>query len=527
MNTSGESAFVNPALKHLAPSGITRPQTGDEYLESLRDGREVYIYGEKITDITTHPGFRNSARSMARLYDALHDPTQNQRLLVPTDTGNGGMTHPFFKVQKTREDLRAARDGIEDWQRLVYGWMGRTPEYKASLLSTVGADPAFFGEFADNAARWYRDSQELVMHIGHAIVHPPVDRAKGVEEVRDVFVHVDREVDGGLIVSGAKVVATGAPLTQHVFISHFGATLGKKEFALIFMAPVGGKGVKFFSRASYEQVAAVAASPFDYPLSSRFDENDAIIVFDEAFIPWENVLVYDAEKVTDFNIKAGWMTRAALQASTRLSVKLDFIAGLVSRALDITGSGDFRGVQAQLGEILAFRDTVAGLRDGMIERATPGFGDSMQPFVDYAYAYAAIAPGMYTRMKQIIETIVASGLIYLNSNAVDLNEPYIRPYLDRFMRGSNGNTALDRSKVMKALWDSIGSEFGSRHELYELNYWGQPEKTYLDILDEAKTSGRYDRNRTFANTFMGEYDINGFTAPDLINPTDVSMLRKK
>lgn len=102
-----------------------RPYTAAEYPDSLRDGREVWIYGERVKDVTTHPAFRNPARMLARLYDALHDPAQN--IAVPTDTGNGGITHPFFKVSRTREELIAARDAIAAWARLTYGWMGRSP----------------------------------------------------------------------------------------------------------------------------------------------------------------------------------------------------------------------------------------------------------------------------------------------------------------------------------------------------------------------------------------------------------------
>lgn len=510
----------------IASGASDRPQTSEEYLASLNDGRDVFIYGERIDDVTTHPAYRNSARSIARLYESLGDPERNEKLILPTDTGNRGNTHAFFKVPRTPDDLRAARGAIQGWQRQVAGWMGRTPDYKASLLMTLGADPSFFGEYADNAAYWYRRVQEEVLHVGHAIVHPPVDRAKPADEVGDVFVHVEEETDNGLIVSGAKVVATGAPLTQYTFVSHFGALLGKKEFALIFMAPMNAKGVKMYSRHSYEAAAAKAASPFDYPLSSRFDENDAILVFDRALIPWENVLVYDAQKVQEFNEgPLGWMQRAAFQASTRLEVKLDFISGLVSKALEITGAGGFRGVQAQLGEILAFRNLVSGLRDGMIERAEVGPGGILIPDGRYALTYAATAPGMYFRMRQIVETIIASGLIYLNSNAIDFQVPEIRADLDRYLRGSNGNTALDRSKIMKALWDSIGSEFAARHELYELNYWGQPEKTYVDILNVAGVDGQLDDARALVDDILSDYDLEGFTAPDLINPTDVSTIQ--
>src|SRR3981081_4019652 len=104
-----------------------RPFTGAEYLESLRDGREVYVYGERVKDVTTHPAFRNSARSIARLYDALHDPAKKDVLTVETDTGSAGFTHKFFRTPKSAEDLVGARDAIAEWARMTYGWMGRAP----------------------------------------------------------------------------------------------------------------------------------------------------------------------------------------------------------------------------------------------------------------------------------------------------------------------------------------------------------------------------------------------------------------
>src|SRR5690349_18827264 len=127
-----------------APNDL-RPMTGDEYLASLADSREVYIYGERAKDVTTHPAFRNSARSIARLYDAMHEPSAEDLLRVPTDTGNGGFTHPFFRTARSAEDLLLSRDAIVAWQRLVYGWMGRSPDYKASFLGTLGANADFYG----------------------------------------------------------------------------------------------------------------------------------------------------------------------------------------------------------------------------------------------------------------------------------------------------------------------------------------------------------------------------------------------
>src|ERR1700716_3672808 len=132
-------------------AGKNRPFTGAEYLESLRDGREVYIYGERVEDVTTHPAFRNTARSLARLYDALHDPKTKDVLTAPTDKGPGVFTHKFFRVAGSREDLVGQRDAIAAWARMSYGWMGRTPDYKASLMNTLGANSQFYGKSAHNA----------------------------------------------------------------------------------------------------------------------------------------------------------------------------------------------------------------------------------------------------------------------------------------------------------------------------------------------------------------------------------------
>src|SRR5438445_12431642 len=131
-----------------------RPMNGAEYLESLRDGREIWIYGEKVDDVTTHPAFRNGVRSIARLYDALHDPETKDVLTVETDTGSGGYTHPFFRAPKSAEEQVKARDAIAQWARLTYGWLGRSPDYKASFLGTLGANSAFYAPYDANAKGW-------------------------------------------------------------------------------------------------------------------------------------------------------------------------------------------------------------------------------------------------------------------------------------------------------------------------------------------------------------------------------------
>lgn len=509
----------------MAISTQTRPLTGQEFLESLRDNREVWIYGERVKDVTTHPAFRNSARMLARMYDSMHDTSKRDRLLVPTDTGNGGMTHPFFKAPKSSEDLVASRDAIAEWQRIAYGWLGRSPDYKASFLATLGANSDFYKPFEKNAQAWYKRAQEQVLFLNHAIVNPPVDRNKAPHEVGDVFMHVDRETDAGIYVSGAKVVATGSALTHANFLAHYGPLpIQKEEFALILIIPMDAPGVKLFCRPSYEYAANVVGGPFDYPLSSRMDENDAVLVFDNVFVPWENVLVYrDLDKVNNFFPLSGFVPRFTLHGCTRFAVKLDFILGLLLKALEATGAKDFRGVQSRVGEVVAWRNLFWAITEAMTKAPVPWVNGYVQPDVRHGLAYRVFAPLAYPRIKEIIETDIASGLIYVNSNAVDFKVPEIRPYLDKYLRGSNGYDAISKMKVMKALWDAVGSEFGGRHELYERNYAGNWENIRIETLLTAEATGDADAFRRFAEQMLGEYDLDGWTVPDLVNPTDINI----
>src|SRR6187402_894524 len=387
---------------------VTRPQNGAEYLDSLRDDRVVYLYGERVKDVTTHPAFRNTARMIARLYDALHDPARQAVLTTPTDTGTGGFTHRFYKATKNAEELVAARDAIAEWARITYGWVGRSPDYKAAFLATLGANADYYAPYSDNARRWYKKVNDEVSFVNHAIVNPPVDRDKPLDEVKDVYMHVEEETDAGLIVSGAKVVATTSTLTHFNFIANNGALpIKTKPFAFVCMVPTDAKGVKLLCRPSYEMTSAVMGTPFDYPLSSRMDENDSILIFDKVLVPWENVFAYgDIEKVNNFFPRSGFLPRFMFQGCTRLAVKMDFLAGLLLKAVEATGSKDFRGVQANVGEVLVWRNLFWGLSEAMVRNPKPWIGDYLLPDIEPAGAYQIVSTMAYTKVKHIIEQTV-------------------------------------------------------------------------------------------------------------------------
>lgn len=498
----------------------TRPFTGAEYMESLKDGREVYINGERVADVTTHPSMRNSVRSLARLYDALHDPAKKDLLTSPTDTGNGGYTHKYFRVAKSSEDLVAQQGAIQEWARMSYGWMGRTADYKAALMNTLGANADWYGQFKDNALSWHKRAQESVLFMNHAIVNPPIDRHKPADQVKDVFVHITKETDAGIWVSGAKVVATSSALTHYNFLAQSSATVTEDpSLSVMFIVPMNAPGLKMFCRVSYEETANRVGTPFDYPLSSRFDENDAILVLDNVFIPWEDVLVLrDAQKILSFHPASGFMHGYCFQGCNRFQVKLEFLAGLLAKAMRATGGDAFRGNQAALGEVIALRHMFASFSNAMAYNPTPWANGAVLPNLEAALAYRTFMSEAYPRVIDTVRRTIASGLIYLPSSSKDFGNPDIDKYLAQYVRGSNDMSHKERIKIMKLLWDATGTEFGGRHALYELNYAGAPEEVRLQVLKGAERGGRLREMEALVDTCMGDYDENGWTGDTWLPP---------
>ncbi|MGO0059909.1 4-hydroxyphenylacetate 3-hydroxylase family protein [Brevibacillus fluminis] len=499
---------------------------GKEYLESLKDGRVVYLNGEKIDDVTSHPAYQNSARSIARMYDALHDPQKAQILTTKTESGN--LTHKYFKAPSSAQELLESRNAVAEWSKMSYGYMGRTPDYKASFTAHLGAFADYYKGFEANARRWYEKATKEIPFCNHTIINPQVDRSKPLHENKDVFVRAVAERDDGIIVSGAKMVGTAAALTHYNFVSNYGPTElgdGDKSHALIFFVPMNAPGLKMISRQSYELAAAKTGTPFDYPLSSRFDENDAVIVLDNVFIPWENVLTYKNVEVTNgFFVHTGFFNRFTLHGCTRFAVKLDFMSGLLMKATEMSGTNQFRGVQAQIGEVLAWRNMFWALSTAMCTDASPGPNGIVIPNGNAGAAYRVLAPMVWLKVKSIFEQVVAGGLIQLPSSASDFLNPEIRQYLDTYYRGS-GVGAEERVKLMKLVWDAIGTEFGGRHELYEVNYAGNQENIRLETLKLADATGQSRAFTSFVEQAMSDYDLHGWTTSDWVNVQKEELVR--
>jgi 4-hydroxyphenylacetate 3-monooxygenase len=485
---------------------------GKSYLEILRDQRAVYIYGERVADVTVHPAFRNACRSVARLYDALHDPEQCGLLTAVDQFGQ--RTHKFFKPSRTAQELVEAREAITIWSRLSYGFMGRTPDYKASFMASMAANPEFYAPFEGNATAWYRKYSSQCLFLNHVLVNPPVDRNRPVHEVEDVFVHVVKERDDGIVVSGAKMLATGSAITHATFVAQNSAvTLDRdkaKDFAIVFFAPMDSPGAKLICRPSYEMNAH---SPFDYPLSSRFDENDAVMIFDNVFVPWENLLVYrDTERVNAFYPESRFVNRFTLQAGTRLTVKLEMMAGLFAKAIATNGTDSFRGVQAAFGEILAWRHMIQAMTTAMCLDPEPAPGGTVVPKAEYAATIKMFASECWPAIRHIFEKQLAGSLLVAPSSYQDLKNAELRPLIDKYYRGSS-SAAEERVKLFKLIWDAIGTEFGARHELYEINYSGNHEQVRMDVVKFSQRNKLVEQFIGMAEACMTDYDLDGWKSP--------------
>jgi 4-hydroxyphenylacetate 3-monooxygenase len=485
--------------------------TGADFLESLRDGREIWFHGERVKDVTTHPAFRNSAKSVSRLYDALHHPDTKDALT--TIDRFGITTHKFFAPSYNSQDLVASRDAIAIWQRINYGWLGRLPDYKAAFMAQLAEGHSFYDPYGSNALNWYKKSASQCLFLNHVLIDPPVDRNRARIDVRDVFLSVEKDDDKGIYVSGAKMVATGSALTHGTFVAINSGTAARMEtgrdedMALVFITDMNAQGVKLICRPSYEYNAQ---SPFDAPLSSRFDENDAVMVFDNAFIPWENVLIYrDVNKCKSFYAASGFFQRYNLQNAVRLATKLDFCIGLLVKGTDATATNAFRGVQTEIGALIALRDTVWSMSTALCYDTEAGIGGTVVPKLQTAAASRLLMTNSWDKVRETFETILAGAPIYTISSYKDLQTPELQPIIERYYRGT-GLEGKDRVKLFKLIWDALYSEFAGRGALYERNFAGNQEQQRLDALTWATQKGDIARYKAMVDDCLSDYDGTGW-----------------
>jgi 4-hydroxyphenylacetate 3-monooxygenase oxygenase component len=445
-------------------------RTGTEYVESLRDGRCVYVNGERVKDVTTYPAFRGVVATLASLYDLQHSHRDVLSYLSPK---TGEPVSASFMVAETIEQARRRIAAEELRAEHTFGLMGRLPDFCNALVTDAAVAHAFAGKrearFGENLVRYYEECRERDWCLTHTLIDPQIDRSRNAAQQDDPFavLRIVRETHSGMVVRGAKMLSTLAPFANELWVGPFYPRRpGEEPYAICFAIPVDTPGLKFICREPYDD----GRSQFDRPLSSRFDEEDALAVFEDVLVPWERTFVK-----ADLEIFNGLLQRtpgyAQLQGSIRGMVKLRFMAGLACHLAETIGRNEMLHVQAQLGELVANAELAAGLVRAAAEEIVAGATRSL-PHRTLAATLWVMIPQAQMRAAEVIRQLSGSGLI-MTPTEKDFANPEIAQYLEKYLRGKN-IAARDRVQLFKLAWDMIGEPFGGRQLQYEWFYSGDP-----------------------------------------------------
>ena len=445
-------------------------RTGNEYLRSLRDGRTVFVNGERVKDVTAYPAFRGVLATLASLYDIQHE---QRDALTYTSPKTGDPVAASFLVATTVAEAEARIRSEEVRAEHTFGLMGRLPDFCNAMVTDVATAHEYLGQrerrYGENALRYYEDCRENDWCLTHTLVDPQIDRSKGPADQPDPFMvlRVVRETDRGLIVRGAKMLSTLAPFANEIWVGPFYPRRGGEEaYTICFALPMDAPGMKFICREPYD----AGRSTFDRPLSSRFDEEDALAIFDDVEVPYERVFINGDVEVFN-SVLARTPGYAMLQGAIRGMVKLRFMAGLACHLAETIGRAEAVHVQAQLGELVANAELAAGLVRAAAQEVALG-ATSALPHRGLAATLWVLIPQAQMRAAEVIRQLSGSGLI-MTPTEKDFANPEIGAYLDKYLQGK-GVAARDRVQLFKLAWDMIGEPFGSRQLQYEWFYAGDP-----------------------------------------------------
>ena len=455
-------------------AAATPLRTGAEYLRSLNDGRTVFVEGEKVKDVTKHKAFREAARSVARLYDIAAEPA-NRELMTFTSPKTGGPVLRAYQIPRSHADLRQRRLFHEKWAEATFGLMGRTPDHVAGFFAGYASVPEVFAKggqkYADNVVAFYEKMRDEHLYASYAIVPPQIDRSKPAHKQSDpaLYAGVVKERDDGIVISGAQQLATGGVLSDWLHLSCIHPLQpGDENYANCLAVPMNAPGLKLYPRRPF---ALRADNSFDYPLSSRFDETDNYVIFDNVFVPWEHVFIYrNIEASRDQWWKTTAHTLGNHQAQVRYVTKLRFLAGLAQRMNEMTGNVGAPPVQVMMGELAA----LVSIYEGMLmaqETVSEVKNGVLWPSALTIYSAMALQSEFNGRMLEMVRELAGGAFITLPSSLADLESPETAPDMERYQRSASTD-AKSRVALMRLLWDFLGSEFGNRHAQYEKFYGG-------------------------------------------------------
>jgi 4-hydroxyphenylacetate 3-monooxygenase len=478
-------------------------RTGEQYLKRLKEAKNnVYIDGEKVADVTEHKSLKNVAKSVSELYDLQHEKADKMLYTSPTSGEKVGLS---FIEPKTKEDLIARREMMVEWARYTGGMMGRSPDYINTSLMAFGTAEKFFKQgnkdgidFGENARNYYEYCRENDLSLTHTLIHPQVNRSKAQHEQKDPMIsaHVTKKDDDGIYVSGCRLLATLGGITDEIVV--FPSTLNKASsvddpYSMAFGIPNNTPGIKFLLRESFDY----GRNQWDHPLSAQFDESDAIVVFDNVFVPWERVFVIDSSEICNRTyVETNAVVHMTHQVISKNLAKTEFTLGLILNMVEAIGIDKFQHVKEKAAEVMVALEVMKShLYRAEHNAALDQYGN-MTPDFEPLNAARQWYPKMYQRIQEIIKILGASGLMAIPTHK-DFEDAEIGPLVHRYMQGANID-GYERVQLYRLAWEIAISAFGNRQALYEYYFFGDPVRMSNVYYDWYKK----DEYKNIVNDFL-------------------------
>jgi 4-hydroxyphenylacetate 3-monooxygenase len=475
-------------------------RTGAQFLRGLKDSREVWVGGQQVGDIVGHPAFTGAAHALAEVFDLQHRAAD---VCLMPDPETGEPINISHMIPRSRADLEKRHKGLERIAEFSAGLMGRTPDYMNVTYAGFAGRRDLWAvncneEGAENLVKYQKVLARNDISLTHTIVHTTIDKTKGDGPTGfdDVQLHKVEDTEHGIVVRGSRILATLAPFADEIAVYPGIPTPDAKEVhALSFCIPMSTPGLKFLCRDS----TSVNTNKFDNPLSSRFDEQDAFVIFDGVEVPRErifinaNLAVYNSVMMT-----GGWWPNIMHQTMIRAQTKLEFAYGLAARMAEAINANQPQA-QQMLGEIWCFaefaRAAIHSAEQGAYEYGNGVWFPDERPLA----ALRAMLPTWFPRVNEIIR-LLGSHNHFTAPSAGELASPTLRPLLDKYLRGAQGVPAEVRARIFRLAWDFTGSALGSRNEQYERFYLGSGNRS----LAAAHTTSDRRRPNRLVDRFLNE-----------------------
>ncbi len=481
-------------MSSQSPSGARR---GSQVIERLKDRTPALWHrGERINDPTTSPGFAGGIKTLARLYDL---QWQEPALTLFDSPGGPFRVGRSFQNPTTAEDLRAVGRSMAHWTGATLGMMGRLPDYINRSISGYAAGAAFLGEaeprFGENIRAYHAYIRDHDLCLTHTLSSPQANRSVHAAMQADPFLaaKVKDENDAGIVVRGCRMLAT-LPVADEIMVfpsTFLRNTEEDQRYAYALSIPTDTPGLRFLCRETVDH----GRSHFDHPLASRFEEMDAVVIFDDVFVPWERVFLYrDVARCNAAYQKTGALANMAHQVLIKNIAKTEYLLGLASMMIDAIAIEQFQHVQEKLAEIWVNLETMRAFRVAAEAGAALDEYGVMRPAWDPLDAARNLYPRLYPRMIEIIQQLGAAGLVAMPTEA-DVNGPLIED-VKRYFQAARLD-ALDRIPLFRLAWDTAISAFGTRQVLYERYFFGDPVRMAGALVNSHDRTMYMDKVRQF------------------------------